>query len=140
MITDKLESAYVRVQNAKAELAAAEQAFLLAAKESIATNGLPKRGPGRSAKVKGLQLGQPAALQPRSATTRTASPSQDEPTVASIVEKLLSDPSKKYLFADIIEAAGGREKRFAVKSKLNKMRKDKRAKFSNGYYQGTGKD
>lgn len=52
---------------------------------------------------------------------------------------MLSDTTKKYLFADFIEAAGGREKRFAVKSKLNKLRKDKRAKFANGYYSGTGK-
>lgn len=128
MNTDKLELAYANMKAREAEYEAAKQAFHREASLSLQSNGLPvKRKPGRPAKPS------VSTSSPRGPVSGAAN---DEPTAASIVEKLLSDTSKKYLFSEIVSAAGGREKRFAVKSKLNKMRKDKRAKFANGYYQG----
>ncbi len=64
----------------------------------------------------------------------TAAPPLNDVPTAQLVAKLFDD-DKRYAFAEILEAVGGREKQFAVKSALNKLRAKGEVKLANGYYQ-----
>lgn len=120
-MNEKLLQAAEEVVNARKALAEAEARF-----QSLAGNGRGARSAGRP--TTNARTATNAAKPSRSTVSVTDVP------VAQMVAKLF-EGDKKYLFADIIAAAGGREKRFAVKSALNKLRAKGEVKLANGYYQ-----
>lgn len=124
---DEMLAAAARVVEKRNELAEAEARFA-----HLAGVKTDRKKLGTT-----LVVGQRAAPTGSSRATSAARVSvKDEgPSVASQVEKLLSSGDKRYSFSEILSAVGGREKRFAVKSKLNKLRAEKLVKFSNGFYQ-----
>lgn len=85
-------------------------------------------------KVAGVKLKPLKSSSPvRDASPRTPRQPVSAAPVSQIVAKAL-EGERKYAFGELVAMAGGRDKKFAVKSALIKLREKGVVKFGNGLY------
>jgi hypothetical protein len=121
-----LEAGRVVLQK-RQELADAEARFA-----TLAGMGMPGYEKRRGRPPSVVTAAKRAAPRATPAGADAATATDDLPVAQQVAKLFESD--KKYIFSDILEAVGGREKKFAVKSALNKLRAKKLVKFANGFY------